>query len=293
MTGFLAWAASFLVPIIALVLLLRAWPILSAKPLKANLLGTSWQPYRGIFGFLPFIVGTMWVTILAMIITVPPSLLTAIHLAEYTPSRARALIKPLIDLLAGIPSVVYGVWGVLVLVPLVEHTVIPFCSVHLRWIPFLNSENPTGFGVLSGGLVLAVMVFPIIISVSEEVIHVVPQGLREASLALGATHWQTTKHIVLRKALPGVAAAVVLGFSRAFGETMAVMMVVGNIAQLPQSLFDAAYPLTALIANNYGEMLSVPMYDSALLAAALILLVVVLIFNILSRLVLLRLHRYQ
>ena len=112
-------------------------------------------------------------------------------------------------------------------------------------------------------------------------------------MALGATHWQTTKHIVLRKALPGVAAAVVLGFSRAFGETMAVMMVVGNIAQLPQSLFDAAYPLTALIANNYGEMLSVPMYDSALLAAALILLVVVLIFNILSRLVLLRLHRYQ
>ncbi len=292
-TGLIALLASLLVPIIALVLLFRAWPILTSKPLQELLLGTSWHPYKGIFGFLPFIMGTLWVTILAMVITVPPSLLTAIYLAEYTPSRVRSIIKPLIDLLAGIPSVVYGVWGVLTLVPLVEHNIVPLCREHLSWIPFLNSENPTGFGVLSGGLVLAVMVFPIIISVAEEVIHVVPQGLREASLALGATHWQTTKHIVLRQALSGVAAAVVLGFSRAFGETMAVMMVVGNIPQLPRSLFDAAYPLTALIANNYGEMLSVPMYDSALLTAALILLIVVLIFNILSRLVLLRMHRYE
>ncbi len=292
LTGLITLLASLLVPIIAIVLLLRAWPLLSSKPLHDLLLGTEWSPYQGLFGFLPFIVGTLWVTLLAMCVTVPPSLLTAIYLAEYTPSRIRLLIKPLIDLLAGIPSVVYGVWGVLTLVPIVEHKIVPFCTTYLGWLPFLSSENPTGFGVLSGGLVLAVMVFPIIISVAEEVIHAVPQGLREASLALGATHWETTKYIVMRQALPGVAAAVILGFSRAFGETMAVMMVVGNIPQIPDSLFDAAYPLTALIANNYGEMLSVPMYDSALLTAALILLIVVLIFNILSRLVLLRLRRY-
>jgi phosphate transport system permease protein len=292
-TGLISLITSLLVPAIALVLVIRAWPILSSKPVQEQLLGTNWQPYQGFFGFLPFIMGTLWVTLLAMLIAVPPSLLTAMYLAEYAPSRLRSIIKPLIDLLAGIPSVVYGVWGVLVLVPLVEHSIAPFCRRFLGWLPFMSSENPTGYGILSGGLILAVMVFPIIISVAEEVLHVVPHGLREASLALGATHWQTTKHIVLRRALPGVAAAVVLGFSRAFGETMAVMMVVGNIPQLPHSLFDAAYPLTALIANNYGEMLSVPLYDSALLTAALILLIVVLIFNVLSRLVLLRLHRYQ
>jgi phosphate transport system permease protein len=139
--------------------------------------------------------------------------------------------------------------------------------------------------------VLAVMVFPIIIAVAEDVIRAVPQGLREASLALGATRWQMVKTVVLRRAWPGVMAAVVLGFSRAFGETMAVLMVVGNVPQVPGSVFDAAYPLTALIANNYGEMMSIPLYDAALLCAALILLLIVLGFNILSRLALVRLIR--
>jgi len=121
------------------------------------------------------------------------------------------------------------------------------------------------------------------------VLRAVPRSLREASLALGATRWQTIKHVVLRHALAGVIAAVVLGFSRAFGETMAILMVVGNVAQVPTSIFDAAYPLPALIANNYGEMMSVPLYDAALLGAALILLLVVLAFNLASRLLLLRL----
>jgi phosphate transport system permease protein len=135
------------------------------------------------------------------------------------------------------------------------------------------------------------MVFPIIVSVTEEVLRSVPQGMREASLALGATEWETTKFVVVRRALPGVIAAVVLGFSRAFGETLAVLMVVGNVVQVPNSLFDAAYPLPALIANNYGEMMSIPMYDAALMAAALLLLVVVLLFNAGARLTLVRLNR--
>jgi len=130
------------------------------------------------------------------------------------------------------------------------------------------------------------MVFPVIISTAEEVIRAVPGGLREAALALGATRWQVVKSVVLRRALPGVIAAVVLGFSRAFGETMAVMMVVGNVPQLPRSIFDAGYPLSALIANNYGEMMSIPLYDAALMAAALILLIVVLIFTVLARITL-------
>jgi phosphate transport system permease protein len=236
-------------------------------------------------------MGTLWVTAVAMVIAVPPSLLTAIYLAEYAGPRFRTLAKPLIDLLAGIPSVVYGVWGVLTVVPLIEKVAAPGLSRWLGFLPLFRANNPTGYGLLAGGIVLAVMVFPIIIAVAEEVIRAAPQGLREASLALGATRWQTVKHVILRRTLPGIIAAVVLGFSRAFGETMAVLMVVGNVPHVPHSIFDAAYPLTALIANNYGEMMSIPSYDAALLAAALILLLVVLAFNIASRLVLVRLVR--
>jgi phosphate transport system permease protein len=290
--GLLTLAAGLLVPLMALALLLRARPILAAKPLGELLLSTTWHPLKGAFGFYPFIIGTLWVTTVAMIIAVPPSLLTATYLAEYASPRIRALVKPLIDLLAGIPSVVYGVWGVLTVVPLIER-ISPTLSRWLGFIPLFRADNPTGYGLLAGGLVLAVMIFPIIIAVAEEVIRAVPQGLREASLALGATRWQTVKHVVLRRALPGVIAAVVLGFSRAFGETMAVLMVVGNVPQVPRSIFDAAYPLTALIANNYGEMMSIPLYDAALLGAALILLLIVLAFNVVSRLVLLRLTRTE
>jgi phosphate transport system permease protein len=293
MMGLLTLAAGSLVLLIALALYLRARPILAATPLKELLLSTTWHPLKGAFGFFPFLMGTLWVTTVAMVIAVPPSLLTAIYLAEYAPPRTRALFKPFIDLLAGIPSVVYGVWGMLTVVPFVEKVVAPILNRRLGFIPLLRTDNPTGYGILAGGLVLAVMVFPIIISVAEEVIRAVPQGLREASLAMGATRWQTVKHVVLRRAVPGVMAAVVLGFSRAFGETMAVLMVVGNVVQVPHSIFDAAYPLTALIANNYGEMMSIPLYDAALLGAALILLLVVLIFNVASRLVLLRLVRSE
>jgi phosphate transport system permease protein len=289
--GLLTLSAVLLVPLIALALFLRARPILAAKPLGELLLSTTWHPLRGEFGFFPFIMGTLWVTGVAMVVAVPPSLLTAIYLAEYAPARFRTLAKPLIDLLAGIPSVVYGVWGMLTVVPFVERTVAPALNQWLGALGLFRRDNPTGYGVLAGGLVLAVMILPIIIAVGEEVIRAVPQGLREASLALGATRWQTIRNVVLRRAWPGVMAAVVLGLSRAFGETMAVLMVVGNVPQVPHSIFDAAYPLTALIANNYGEMMSIPLYDAALLGGALILLLIVLAFNTASRLVLVRFVR--
>jgi phosphate transport system permease protein len=281
--------AVLLVPVMAAALILRARPILVDRSIWELLLGNTWRPLQGLFGFYPFIMGTLWVTGVAMVIAVPPALLTAIYLAEYATVRTRRLVMPLIDLLAGIPSVVYGVWGMLAVVPVVEKTVAPALNNWLGFIPLFRSDNATGFGILAGAVVLAVMVVPIIIAVAYEVIDAVPRGLREASLALGATRWQTIKRVVLRRSLPGVVAAVMLGFSRAFGETMAVLMVVGNIAQVPGSLFDAAYPLTALIANNYGEMMSVPLYDAALLGAALILLAVVLGFNLVSRLALVRL----
>ena len=293
LTSYLTISAVLLVPLIAVALYLRTRPILLAKPLTELLFSTSWRPLAGEFGFLPFILGTLWVTIGAMLLAVPLSLLTAFYLAEYASDRVRALTKPLIDLLAGIPSVIYGIWGILIIVPVIQEYVAPGLNRWLGFIPLFRSDNPTGYGVLAGSVVLAVMVFPVIIAVTDEVLRAVPQGLREASLALGATRWQTIKHVVLRHALVGVIAAMVLGFSRAFGETMAVMMVVGNVAQVPKSIFDAAYPLPALIANNYGEMMSIPLYDAALLGAALILLLVVLIFNIGSRLLLMRLVRHN
>ncbi|MCJ7701584.1 MAG: phosphate ABC transporter permease subunit PstC, partial [Anaerolineales bacterium] len=286
----LAIAASLLVLVIILALTLRAWPILEAHSLSELLFSQVWRPLQGVFGFYPFILGTFWVTAVGMVIAIPPSIFTAIYLAEYAHPKTRAMMTPIIDLLSGIPSVVYGVWGVLTVVPFVEKTLAPGLKRFLGPLPIFQSENPTGYGILAGGLVLAVMVFPIIIAVAENVISSVPQGLRDASLALGATRWQTIYHVVLKRARAGVLAAIVLGVSRAFGETMAVLMVVGNVPRVPHSIFDAAYPLTALIANNYGEMMSIPLYDAALLGAALILLLVVLVFNIGSRLVLGRLE---
>ncbi len=293
LTGLLTLAAVLLVPLLAVALFLRAWPILAARPVEELIFSTTWRPQKGAFGFYPFIMGTVWVTAVAMIIAVPPSLLTAIYLAEYAPPRLRSVVNPLIDLLAGIPSVVYGVWGVLTIVPFVGRVVAPALNRWLGVLRLFRSDNPTGYSVLSGGLVLAVMVFPIIIAVAQDVIRAVPQGLREASLALGATRWQMVRSVVLRRAWAGVMAAVVLGFSRAFGETMAVLMVVGNVPQVPRSILDTAYPLTALIANNYGEMMSIPLYDAALLGGALILLLIVLIFNVAARLVLVQLVRSE
>jgi phosphate transport system permease protein len=289
LTRAIAFAVCGLVLAIGLALLTRAWPILATHSLSELLFSSTWQPIRGQFGFWPFIVGSLSVTILSMILAVPPALLSAIYLAEYT--RRRALLKPIVDLLASIPSVVYGLWGVLFIVPAIRDVVGPWVHQTLGDIPFLATTNPTGYSLLAGGGVLAIMVFPIIVSVTDEVLRSTPQGMREASLALGATQWETTKWVVVRKSMPGIIAAIALGISRAFGETLAVMMVIGNVPQTPRSLFDPAYPLPALIANNYGEMMSIPLYDAALMGAALILLIVVLVFNVGARLMIIRLTR--
>jgi len=270
----------------------RSKPILQISPLKDLLFSSTWHPTQGKFGLASFITGTFWVTGIAMLIAVPLSLLMAIYLSEYAHRRIREMIKPLIDLLAGISPVIYGVWGVVAIVPLVRDYLMPF-SQRFHFFPFI-SDNYTGFSALAGGMVLAVMVFPIIISISEEVIRTVPFEMREASMALGATKWQTIKHTILRKARPGIIAALILGLSRAFGETMAVLMVAGcSLHGFPKSIFDTAYPLPALIANTYGEMMSIPLYDAAVLLAALLLLVVTAAFNMVGWGILLRFERME
>ncbi len=288
--------AGFILSLLPLMLILfvtvalaaRFWPILGQYSLWDLLSGTEWRPMRGQFGFLPFIVGTFWVTAVGVLLAVPPCLLTALYLSEYARPATRAFFKPVLDVLAALPSVVYGVWGVILVVPFVGNVLHPFFDQHLGWLPLFASNQPTGYSILSGGIVLAVMIAPFIIAVTCEVLMAAPQDWRLGSLGIGATRWQTVRYVIFRQSLPGMIASVVLGTSRAFGETMAVLMVVGNVPNLPTSIFDAAYPLPALIANNYGEMMSIPLYDAALLGAALILLVIVLVFNIASTLVLQR-----
>jgi len=278
--GVLTVFAGLIVFVMFFGLFQRSRPILEVKPLSELLLSVSWRPLRGEFGFFPFIMGTLWVTLLAVLIAVPICLLTSIFLSEYTPRKIREFLKPLIDLLAGIPSVIYGIWGVLVIVPVVKDYIAPYFGTF-----------SSGYSVLTAGIVLAIMVFPVIIHVSLEVLRTVPNELRDVSLSLGATKWQTIKHVLIRRAMPGIIAAIVLGLSRAFGETMAVLMVAGNVARVPGGLLDPAYPLPSLIANNYGEMLSIPLYDSALLLSSLLLMAVVLFFNIIARFILIRVER--
>jgi len=271
---------TFIVVLIVFGLFQKSKPILLAKSFTGLLFSSAWQPLKGQFGLFPFIMGTLWVTFVALIIAVPISLLTAVYLSEYAPRWVRDLAKPIIDLLAGLPSVVFGVWGILAVVPLVGDVIAPLFGTY-----------SSGYSILAGGIVLAVMIFPTIIHVSLEVFASIPYPLREASLSLGATKWETVRYVVLRKGAQGIIAAGVLGLSRAFGETMAVLMVVGNVPVVPKSVFSPGYPLPALIANNYGEMMSVPQYDSALMLAALVLLVVVLSFSVLARWILVRAER--
>lgn len=261
-------------------LYLKAAPVFEGRALKDLLFSANWKPLKGEFGFLPFIMGTLWVTGIAIVLALPISLLSAVFLTEYAKPVVKKYVFPALDILAALPSVVYGVWGTLIIVPWISKKFAP-----------LFVEYSTGYSALAGGIVLGVMILPLLVSLFIELFSAVPNELREASLGLGGTQWQTTRRVVLRKTIPGIIAAVVLAISRAFGETIAVLMVCGNLAQVPNSLFDAVYPIPALIANNYGEMLSLPLYEAALMFAALILFVVVLLFNVASRMVLYRIEK--
>lgn len=254
--------------------------ILSEHSLWELLSGSAWKPLSGEFGFLPFIVGTLFVTALSIAIALPISLLSAIFLTEYASSWVKRIVFPIFDILAGIPSVVYGVWGTLIIVPWIADKLGP------RFVDYTS-----GYTVLASGIVLGIMILPILVSLLIEIFTIVPQDYREASASLGATKWQTCSKVIQRKAMPGIVAAVVLSISKAFGETIAVLMVCGNYAAIPRSLFDPCYPLPALIANNYGEMLSLPLYESALMFAAFILFFIILVFNIISRWILRNIER--
>lgn len=269
--------------VIGIGLFEKALPVIREKSFLTLLTTSSWRPFKGEFGFASFIFSTFYVTLIAIVLALPLSLLTSVYLSEYATKRTKKIFNPVVDLLSGIPPVIYGIWGTLTVVPWISEKLSP------HFVDF-----STGYSVLAGGIVLAVMIIPLIISIMNEVFASIPAEMREASYALGATRFETIVKVVMRRASPGILAATVLAISRAFGETIAVMMVCGNFTDMPKSVFDACYPLPALIANNYGEMMSLPDYESALMLAAFMLFIIIILFNATSRIILNHVEkRYQ
>ena len=266
--------------LIGVVLFVYSVPTFTSNNTFQLFFTSNWKPFKGEFGFGTFIYSTLYVTFIAIILAFPPAILCALYMSEYASATVKRFFSPVIDLLSGIPPVIYGVWGTLTIVPFISEKLAP-----------LFVDFSTGYSVLAGGVVLAIMILPLIVSILIEVFTAIPAEIREASLSLGATKWQTVKKVIVKKSLPGIIATVVLAVSRAFGETIAVLMVCGNFTDIPKSIFDACYPLPALIANNYGEMMSIPGYESALMFAAFLLFIIIVIFNAISRLILYRIKK--
>lgn len=249
----------------------KAWPLLESVSLGKLFLGSVWSPSQGNFGLFPFISSSVFVAGIGLIIMIPVCLSSAIYITQFAPRWISRILRTAIDILAGMPSVIFGLWGVITIVPIVGN-----------WAKQQGAQNPTGYSILAAGIVVSISVMPYVLNMLLELFESVTSELKETALSLGASHWQAIKDVFLKKLKPGIIAAFTLGMSKSFGETIAVLMVVGNVVQIPGSIFDAGYPLPALLANNYGEMMSIPNYDAALMLSALILLLMVVLFNYLS-----------
>jgi len=255
------------------------------------LVGMTWDPVAEIFGTLPTIVGTLAKSFLAILIAVPISLASAIFLAIYAPRWLRNPLSYLIELLAAIPSVVFGLWGLFVLVPLVRTWQI-WLKAHFGWFPLFDGPAIYGVGVLCAGLILAIMITPIITAISRDLLRAVPRAQMEAMLALGATRWEAVWKAVLPYARVGLVGAVVLGLGRAVGETMAVTLVGGNAFRLPTSLFDPVHSMASQIASEFTEA-TYNLYVSSLIYVGLVLFGITILLGLLSQLLIWRLSRGQ
>jgi phosphate transport system permease protein len=249
------------------------------------LVTSTWDPVHRLFGALPFIYGTLVSSFLALLLAVPVSLGAALLLAELAPQRLRGPVSFLVELLAAVPSVVYGLWGIFVLVPLLRPAQ-AWLGRHLGFLPLFQGP-PYGIGMLAGGLILAIMVTPIITAVAREVLSAVPRSQREAAFALGSTRWEAIRGPVWRYARAGILGAIILGFGRAAGETMAVTMVIGNRPEISASLFSPSQTLASALANEFLEATET-LHTSALVELALILFAITIIINAAARLLLWR-----
>jgi phosphate transport system permease protein len=258
--------AIFSIIVILLIIsfiLIEGLPAFNSYGFFNFLFGMDWAPGDGEFGVFNMIIGSIYVTLLSLLMAVPLSLLCAIFMAEIAPNSIRKILKPVIETLSGIPSVVYGFFGLIVLVPLVR-----------------SYFGGTGFSLFTASLILTVMVLPTIITISQDSLRAVPHEYREASFGLGATNWQTIRHIVFPAALPGIITAIILGMGRAIGETLAVIMVAGNVVQIPGSIFDPVRPLTANIALEMGY--ATGLHYNALFGTAIVLFLIIMVLLVVA-----------
>ncbi len=245
---------------------------------------SEWDPVSGVFGVLPFIYGTLVSSLLALLIATPLAVATAVYLTELAPHWLRQPLTSLVEMLAAVPSVIFGLWGIFVMIPWLEADVVPYLEKFLGWTPFFR---PPFYGpsMLAASLIIAVMILPIITSVSREILRSVPDLQREAAYGLGATRWEVTRIAVLSYAKSGIFGAMILGLGRALGETMAVTMLIGNTPKISLSLLSPAHTLASVIANEFTEA-TTDDYLHALFAAGLVLLGVTVVVNLFAQLLL-------
>jgi phosphate transport system permease protein len=270
------------------IVVLVVWELIDKSRLSLHQFGLgffyghNWDPVAGDFGALPFVYGTLVSSFLALLLAVPLSVGVAVYVTEMCPIKLRPIISFLVELLAAIPSVIYGLWAIFVLAPLLRDHVEPFLARTLGWTGLFTGPM-YGLGMLAAGVILAIMIVPIIASITREVLTAVPQNQREAVLALGATRWEMIRMGVLRNARIGIVGGIILGLGRALGETMAVTMVIGNRPEIAKSLFAPGYTMASVIANEFSEATG-DLYLSALVEIGLALFIVTLIVNALARL---------
>jgi phosphate transport system permease protein len=256
----LALSALSVLALITVFIFIKGVPIIAKVGIKDFVFGMKWAPSQGAYGIFPMIVGSVSVTIGAAILGVPVAICCSIFLAEFAPATLRNIFRPAIQLLAGIPSVVYGFWGVLFIVPLIR-----------------NNLGGPGLSILAGSIILAIMILPTIISITEVSLLALPRHYKDGALALGLTHWQTIRSLLLPAAKSGIVAAVILGIGRAIGETMAVIMVLGNAVALPESVLDPVRTLTTNIGIEMGYASGE--HQQALFATGIVLFIIIMILN--------------
>jgi phosphate transport system permease protein len=287
LTVFAAIVPLLLIAIVAQVTI-SALPSIRAFGL-GFVVNTTWDPVKEIFGAAPMIFGTLLSSFIALVLAVPLSVGVAIYLTEFSPKWLRRPIATLVELLAAIPSVVYGFWGIFVLIPLLRRFVVPPLQAFLGWTPFFSGPF-YGNSMLAAGIILAIMILPFISAVAREVLAGVPSSQREAALALGATRWEAVWTTVLPYARTGLMGAVILGLGRALGETMAVTMLIGNTHDIHLALTQPGYSMAAVIANEFAEA-TTPMYVSALFEVGLVLFLITIVVNAAARLLVWRVAR--
>jgi phosphate transport system permease protein len=268
------------VALITIFIFISGMPVIAKTGLYNFVTGTDWSPTAGTYGILPLIAGSLAVTLGALVIGIPTGIGCAVFLSEVSGKRTAGIFKSAVELLAGIPSVVYGFFGLIVLVPAIRTYIVPLAQK-------INPDVSTsGFSILAGALILAMMILPTIVSVSENAISSVPQDYREASLALGADKRETITKVILPAARSGIFASIILGMGRAIGETMAVLMITGNVAVLPKSLLDPVATMTGTIAMEMSY--ASPSHKQALFAVGIILFVIIVLLNVIAQAVMKR-----